>query len=135
MNTKGLYGIWLILFLICACLGFLPAPQGFAGVLCTALAIAFFAPPVLIVYKSWKQQDWQSIRLVRNLALGSLIVTLILLVGNFLTLAVPEWVGNAMYAVLVVVSAPMVCGQIWILSLLLWAALMWSCIFLLHRKK
>jgi len=135
MNTKRLFGIWLIMFIICACLGFLPAPAGAAGVLCMILAVVFFVPPVLIVYRSWKNQDWENIRLVRNLAMGSLILTLVILIGNFFTLTVPEWVGDALYAVLVIVSTPMVCGQIWVISLLLWAALMWSCILLLGRKK
>lgn len=135
MNTKRLYGIWLVAFVICACLGFLPAPAGAASVLCMILAVAFFVPPVLIVYRSWKNQDWENIRLVRNLAMGSLILTLVILIGNFFTLTVPEWVGDALYAVLVIVSTPMVCGQIWVISLLLWAALMWSCILLLGRKK
>ena len=135
MNVRRLYGIWLIMFIICACLGFLPAPAGAAGVLCIILAVAFFVPPVWIVYRSWKDQDRKNIRLVRNLAMGSLMATIVILIGNFFTLAAPEWVGDALYAVLVIVSAPMVCGQIWIISLLLWAALMWSCILLLGRKK
>lgn len=134
MNTKGLYGIWLILFVICACLGFLPEPAGMAGVLCTLLAVLFFVPPALILHQSWRKKDWENIRLVRNLALGSLILTLVILIGNFFTLAAPEWVGNVLYAVLIIVSAPMICGQIWLISLLLWAALMWTCIFLLRRK-
>ena len=60
---------------------------------------------------------------------------LLTLIGNFLTLAAPEWVGNVLYAVLVMVSSPMVCGQIWIISLLLWAALMWTCILLLGKRR
>ena len=135
MNTKRLYGIWLVAFVICACLGFLPAPAGAAAVLCMILAVAFFVPPVLIVYRSWKNQDWENIRLVRNLAMGSLFLTLVILIGNFFTLTVPEWVGDALYAVLVIVSTPMVCGQIWVISLLLWAALRWTCILLLSKKK
>ena len=103
--------------------------------LCMILAVAFFVPPVLIVHQSWKQQDRKTIRLVRNLAIESLIATIVILISNFFTLAAPEWVGDALYAVLVIVSTPMVCGQIWVISLLLWAALMWSCILLLGRKK
>lgn len=135
MNTRRLYGIWVIAFVICACLGFLPAPAGAAGVLCGLLAFAFFVPPVLIVHQSWKKQDRKSIRLVRNLAMGSLVATILILIGNFFTLAAPEWVGDVLYAILVIVSTPMVCGQIWVISLLLWAALMWTCILLLSKKK
>ena len=134
MKIKGLYGIWLILFILCACLGFLPEPAGAAGVLCMLLAILFFLPPALIVYKSWQQKELEDIRLVRNLAMGSLILTLAILIGNFLSVAAPEWVGNTLYALLVIISTPMICAQVWIISLLLWAALMWTCILLLRKK-
>ena len=91
--------------------------------------------PAIIVYLGWKEKDREAVRLVRNLALGSLALTLAALVANFLTVAAPFWVGDLFYAMLVIVSAPMVCSQTWILSLVLWAALMWTCILLLGKKK
>ena len=135
MAKKSLYIGWAALFAVCAGLGFLPEPAGAAKVLCIIFALACFVPPALIVYLGWKEKDKETLRLVRNLAIGSLVVTLLMLIGNFLTLAAPEWVGNVLYAVLVMVSSPMVCGQIWIISLLLWAALMWTCILLLGKRR
>ena len=135
MTTKSLYIIWGVLFALCAGLGFLPEPEGLDKGICMVMAALFFAPPAAIVYRSWKKKDREAIRLVRNLSLGSLALTLIALVANVLTLAAPIWVGDLLYAFLVIVSAPMVCSQVWVVSLVLWAALMWTCILLLGKEK
>lgn len=135
MTNKILYVIWAVLFTLCAGLGFLPEPDGLDKGICITLAVLFYVPPAVIVYMGWKKKNWEDIRLVRNLSLGSLAVTLAALVVNMLSLAMPVWAGNLLYAVLVIVSAPMVCGQVWVLSLVLWACLMWSCILLLGKKK
>ena len=135
MTKKSLFILWAVMYALCAGLGFVPEPEAAAKVCCILLSLLFFAPPAAIVYLSWKEQDQEAIRLVRNLALGSLAVTLAVLVANFTTLTASTWVGDLLYAILVIVSAPMVCSQVWILSLLLWGALMWTCVQLLGKKK
>ena len=42
--------------------------------------------------------------------------------------------SDVLYALLVILSTPMVCSQIWVISLVLWAALMWTCISVLSKK-
>ena len=135
MTNKSWYIIWAVLFALCAGLGFLPEPEGLDKGICIVMSLLFFVPPAAIVYLGWKEQDREAIRLVRNLALGSLSMTLAVLAANFATLAASTWVGDLLYTILVIVSAPMVCSQVWILSLLLWGALMWTCIHLLGKKK
>ena len=135
MTNQSLYIIWGVLFALCAGLGFLPEPVGLDKGICMVMAALFFVPPAAIVYRSWKKKKLEAVRLVRNLALGSLAVTLAALVANVLALAAPVWVGDLLYAFLVIVSAPMVCSQVWVASLILWAALMWTCILLLGKKK
>ena len=135
MAKKSLYIAWAALFALTAGLGFVKEPEGFGQVCCVLLAVAFFAPPAALVYLGWKEQDREALRLVRNLAFGSLAVTLVILVANFMTLGAPVWVGDVLYAMMVIVTAPMVCSQAWVVSLLLWAALMWTCILLLGKKK
>lgn len=135
MTNKSWYIIWGVLFALCAGLGFLPEPEGLDKGICVVMSLLFFVPPVAMVYTGWKKKDLENIRLVRNLALGSLAVTLLALVANMLTLAMPVWAGDLLYAFLVIVSAPMVCSQVWVMSLVLWAALMWTCILLLGKKK
>jgi hypothetical protein len=43
-------------------------------------------------------------------------------------------VGNLLHILLIIVSAPMVCGQYWVLSLFLWACLMIWAQKLLKKK-
>ena len=135
MTRKSWYIVWAVLFAICAALGFLPEPAGLDTAVCMVMAVLFFVPPAAIVYLGWKDRHWETLRLVRNLALGSLGMTLITLLANFFSFAASVWVGDVLYAILVIVSTPMVCGQIWFVGLLLWAALLWSCILLLGKKK
>ena len=51
-------------------------------------------------------------------------LTALLLVVNFLTAVRSEALGNAVHAILVVVSSPMVCSGHWAMSLFLWACLL-----------
>jgi hypothetical protein len=39
-----------------------------------------------------------------------------------------------LYALLVIISSPMICGQYWVLSLFGWSWLMFDCISKLRRK-
>ena len=63
---------------------------------------------------------------VRLTAIASLSLTLILLVANFLAVGAPEQTGLALNDILILVSAPMVCGQNWLVSLFLWACLLFA---------
>lgn len=135
MSKKTLFTLWGGMFILCAGLGFIPNPAGLLRWLMTALAMLFFVPAGAIAYSAWKRKEPDTLRLVRNLAAGSLGLTVAALIANFVSIAAPEAVGDVLYAVLVMVSSPMICGQIWIVSLLLWAGLMWTCIFLLKKKK
>ena len=134
MTNKSLYMIWAVLFALCAGLGFLQSPAGLDKGICVFMSVLFFAPPAAIVYRGWKGRDRDSIRLVRNLALGSLAVTLVMLVANFLTLAVPVWAGDLLYAMLVIVSSPMICSGSWALSLFLWACLLMASLRLMKKR-
>ena len=129
------FPLWVGLFLLCAGLGFLPHPQGAAEWLLPALALAFFLPPALLVRQAAREKDVLTLRLVRNLGIASLVLTVVILIGNFLSVMAPVAVGNALYILLVIVSSPMVCSQYWLLSLFLWAFLTLYCISCLPRKK
>lgn len=135
MNTTAYYALWAGLFLLCAGLGFIPEPQGFGKFCLVLLSIGFFIPPALLLRHAEKKNDPLNIRLVRNLAFTSLILTLVLIIANFMSILAPEAVGNILYTLLVIVSAPMVCAQYWILSLFGWACLMFWAGSLLKSKK
>ena len=135
MKKHYLFALWGGLFAICAALGFIPAPGTALKILLTLLSVAFFIPGALLLYLSVKNGDRELAKLVRNLAAASLAFTLILIVANFFSALGGETLGNILYSVLVIVSAPMVCSGYWALSLFLWACLMIGAIQILRQKK
>ena len=130
MNKKNLYYIWAGLFILTALLGFITEPNGLLKALMVMAAVGFFVPPALLL----KQGDFQDIKLVRNLSLVSLITTTVLLVLNVMSVLASEAVGTGLYALLILLSAPMVCSQYWALSMFLWACLLMVSLKILKSK-
>lgn len=126
MKNKVLYGLWGCLYILCVGLGTVDNPQGFGKVLLALTALVFFLPPALLMYDAIKTQNQKAKRTVRVISLCSLALTMILLVVNFLCAASGAEVGNRLYELLNLVSAPMLCSQYWVSSLFLWACLLWS---------
>ena len=120
MNRKMLFTLWGVLFILCAGLGFIPAPTGAVKGLMTALSVLFFLPPVLLLWKA----DRETGLLIRNLSMLSLGVTMVTLILNFVMAVSSEFLGNVLHYILVIVSAPMICSGYWVLSLFLWASLL-----------
>ena len=130
MNKKILFVLWGILFILCAGLGFIPAPAGALKGLMTALSVLFFLPPALLLYRA----DRETAMLIRNLSLLSLGVTLVTLILNFVLAVSSETLGNILHYILVVVSAPMVASGYWVLSLFLWACVLMVSLKMLKKK-
>ena len=124
MNKKLLYILWSGLFILCAALGFLPEPEGALGAVLTAISLAFFLPPALLLHRAYKQRDPDTAKLIRNLSCLSLGFSLVLLILNFLTALRSEFLGRVLHYILVIVSAPMICSGHWAMSLFLWACLL-----------
>ena len=135
MKKHYLFALWGGLFTLCAALGFVPVPGTALKILLTLLSVAFFIPGALLLYLSVKNGDRSTAELVRNLAAASLAFTLLLIVANFFSALGGETLGDILYSVLVIVSAPMVCSGYWALSLFLWACLMIGAIQILRQKK
>ena len=124
MSKKLLFALWGGLFILCAGLGFIPGfsqnvSAGAQAVL-TVLAVAFFAPPACLIYGAKKEKDARTLKLVRGISR----LTLLALVLNVLSAMGTVTMGNVLFAVLIVVSSPMVCSGYWALSLFLWACLL-----------
>jgi len=134
MTKKLYYVFWAGLFILCAGLGFIPEPSGFLKYFMTALSVLFFLPPAVLVYFAGNRGDSLTLKLIRNLSAASLVLSLLLIIGNFMSLMASEAVGNVLYAVLVIVSSPMVCSGFWVLSLFLWTCLLMASMMLLKRK-
>ena len=121
MNKKFLFALWGGLFCLCAGLGFIAEPAGFLKVMMVILSLGFFLPGFLLL-----GCGRQEILLVRNLAALSLGITALLLIGNLLSVLGSQTLGDILHYILVIVSSPMVCSQNWILSLFLWACLLFT---------
>lgn len=124
MTKKKLFVLWGGMFILCAGLGFIPGPTGALRVLLSAVSLAFFVPPGLLLYRAAKTGDRATVVLIRNLAALSLILTAVLLVLNFLAVLSTEAAGTMLYYMLVMVSSPMICSGNWAVSLFLWACLL-----------
>ena len=124
MNKKLSFILWGILFVICGGLGFVPQPEGALKVLMSLLAFGFFGLGGWILWQAGQQKDFAIVSLIRNLSLASLLITLAMLVANFLSVFTSQWLGNMLHYMLIVVSSPMLCAPSWAVSLFLWACLM-----------
>lgn len=126
MKQSTLFSLWGILFVICAALGFVPQPEGVWQTLLTAFSLVFFLPPALLLYRAAKTGRRGTVRAVRDLAILSLVVTTLVLLANFLSLHGSEFTGVFLHALLVIVSAPMICSGHWVLPLFCWACLLFA---------
>jgi len=124
MKEKTLYGIWLFLFILCAGLGFIPEPVGFGKAILVMLSILFFLPGILLLVKATRAEDRKTVLRIRRISATSLMLTLALLVANVFSVNAPDIVGDILYGILTVVSAPMICSHYWFLSMFLWACLL-----------
>lgn len=135
MKNRVLYCIWGGLFILCALLGFIPEPEGFLKALMMITAAAFFVPGAVLLVRAYQALALGTLRVIRVLSLISLSFTLVFLVLNFLSAEAGEAAGKLLYGFLVIFSAPMVCSQLWIGSLFLWACLLMASISLLNKAK
>lgn len=135
MKKTYLFTLWGALFVLCAALGFIPNPGTALKILLTLLSVAFFMPGALLLRYAALNKDRTTAMLVRNLAAASLLLTLMLIIGNFFSVLGSVRLGSILYTLLIIVSSPMICSQYWVLSLFLWACLMISSIGILKQKK
>lgn len=124
MKQSFLYALWGALFILCAGLGFVPAPGSALRILMTLLSVAFFIPGALLLKQARRSKNPAAAIVVRNLSMASLVLSALLIVANFLSAMAGAWLGSFLHILLVIVSSPMVCSGFWALSLFLWACLM-----------
>ena len=121
MGKTILHTLWAAFYILCACLGFIQERSEGLQVLLTCLSLLFFLPPAVLLYQAGRKKDRKELTLLRNLSAASLGLTLLGLVLAIAT--APRTTAGLFNLVLALVSAPMYCGSIWALSILLWACL------------
>ena len=135
MSNKSLYSLWGVLFIICAVFGFIPEPEGLVQYVLTALSVSFFIPPGLLLFQASTHSDRRVPTLIRNLAVASLGLTLLVLILNLLSAFQSEFLGSMLHALLVIISTPMVCSGYWVLSLFLWSCILMVSLQLIKKCK
>lgn len=126
LSYKPLYLAWAVLFALTAVLGFLvPQAEGVGAKIALLLISAvFFLPPWLILRKARAEGKAFHRWLIGFLAMASIVLTLVLLVLNLMSPLWGEQIGIALNAALVIISAPMVCSNFYVLPLFLWGTLL-----------
>lgn len=117
MSNKYLYAAWGILYILTAGLGFIPEPEGAAAIAMTVLSVLFFVPGFMLLYRGEKKP-------VRILSIISLAATAVCLVLNVWSVGMTAEMGDFLYTLLGLASAPMYCSQYWLLSMFGWACLL-----------
>ena len=104
-------------------------------VMLVLMAVGFFVPGAVLLYRGYKARNPGRIKAICAISLVWLVMTLVLLILNFLTAGATALAGDLLYGFLVILSAPMFCGQAWVLSLFLWACLLMSGLSCLKKIK
>ena len=134
MSNSYLAILWGAAYAACAVLGFLPEPEGALKAACIGASLIFFLPPAVMLYRADRAGDTKTLKRLRNLSILWLVTAMVLICLNILSFAASELTGYVLYYALVILAAPLVCGQYWLLSLFLWACLLVCSIKALRKK-
>ena len=135
MKEKLLYAVWAAFYILCVGLGFIQEPEGLGKAVLVLIAIGFFVPGGILLYDGIRSQNRKAVKRVRIICLLSLGLTLGMLLLNLVSFAFPETWGEPLYELLLLVSAPMICGQYWVMSMFLWACLLFATFVKLPKEK
>ena len=124
MKKQILYLIWGCFYILCAGFSHVENPLGLQSAALTVLSLMFFIPPAILLIDALKAGDKKSLTALRWISLISLGLTLVLLIANVFSALGSEILGNILHEVLLLVSVPMICSQFWVLSLFLWACIL-----------
>jgi len=135
MKKAVFYILWIFFYLLCGFLGLIVPDSGSQAAAMTVLSAAFFVPPAVLLVQAYKARDKKTLLRLRVISILSLALTLLVFILNIAAVSASETTGTVLYYVLVFVSVPMVCSQHYILSLFLWACLLFSTIPTIFGKK
>ena len=131
LSYKTLYIAWAVMFVLTTALGFAfpEVENGWAKFGLGLVAVLFFLPPALVLAQAKAAGHRFHVRLVGFLALGSLLLTVVLLALTLISFIWSDALANALYAALVIVSSPMICSNLYAISLFLWGTLLAGAFF------
>ena len=124
MKEKILYALWGCMYILCVGLGFVKNAEGIGKVFLVLTSVLFFIPGAVLLADGFRTGNRKAVKRIRWICMTSLSLTLLLLILNFLSLQWKVTAGRIVYELLILVSAPMICSQYWVLSLFLWACML-----------
>ena len=119
-----LYIVWAVLYCVCVGFGFVKDPTPGEKVFLLALSIGFFLPPFWLYALAKKENSRKTILILRLISIGILALTVLFLILTFLSVNFSDRAGFVLGVLLTMFSAPMICSQIWVVPLFLWAVLL-----------
>ena len=128
MTNQKITILWAFLYGVCAALGFIPNPTGALSGLMIVLSVAFFIPPAMLVWRGVKEKNRVLLKKLQYISLIWLGLTTVMLSLNFLSVEASEAAGKVLYWLLILVSSPMICSQMWIVPIFLWGCLLTVCL-------
>lgn len=134
MKKRILYIAWAFFYALCAGLGHVSQPGDAQSVALTLLSLVFFVPGAILLIDALRSGDRKTLLALRWISGASLGLTLLMLVANVLAVMGSEVLGTVLYELLIFVSVPMVCSRHWVLSLFLWACLLFATLPLKKKK-
>lgn len=126
MKKTILYGLWAALYALCAGLSFITNPSQLQAGAMTVLSVLFFVPGGLLLLDARRSRDKKTLLVLRWISSLSLGLTLAALIANIASVTASSVVGDILHYVLIFVSVPMLCSHFWVLSLFLWACLLFA---------
>lgn len=135
MQNKLLWALWAVFYIICAGLGLIPHAAGFGKAMLILAAVIFFLPPGLLLHNAKKEGRRETATTVMVLSAVSLGLTLVLLLLNFISVGAGDAVGTMLHILLMILSAPMGCGQYWVIGLFGWACLLFESLSIRRKLK
>ena len=133
-KTKKLWIIWASAYVLCTVCAFFPVAPGALSGLFLLLSLGFFVPPAFLIFEAVQKKTPKTLRIIRNLSLVSLGLTLVTILLNFVSIQASDTWGLVLYWLLILVSTPMICSQVWVVGLFGWACLLMVCLKYLKKR-
>ena len=133
-KCKKIWIIWAVAYVLCTVCAFIPATQSALAGLFLLLSLGFFVPPAFLIVEAVQKKSPKILKTIRNLSLISLGLTLVAILLNFVSIQASDSWGLVLYWLLILVSTPMVCSQVWVVGLFGWACLLMVCLTYLKKR-
>ena len=126
MKNKLLCALWGFLYIVCYALGHAGQEEVSQTAGLTAMGILFFLPPTWLLVDAIRVGNRKTVLALRWIAIGSLFLTVTAFLGNLAAVTASDAVGVFLHEILLLVSVPLGCMQFSLVSLFLWACLLFG---------